>query len=205
MSAAGRGGANISPSSMTYAVELWLREMGYQLCDGFSVNTPYFTASPQIKGVFEDEEDRFDRERHSLLCAFRQGTLLRKNLETVKVDVLGKPRNVLSILQVEDVKSQSVNHFITPRGFLHILGEKLKVAGEDPRNGVYFTNIQTGVETKTDSLDIAKNLLKRISLIVPPLEPGEYRLGITTQYSSNKRQTLKEPHTAMFHHILNVQ
>jgi len=36
--AATRGGANITAASMEHAVRLWLGEMAYQLCDGFSVN-----------------------------------------------------------------------------------------------------------------------------------------------------------------------
>lgn len=47
-----RGGADISVSSMEHATELFLKEMAYQLCDGFSVNTGYFNASVSIKGTF---------------------------------------------------------------------------------------------------------------------------------------------------------
>ncbi|MDR1436500.1 MAG: DUF4469 domain-containing protein, partial [Candidatus Symbiothrix sp.] len=38
-------------------VNLWLREMAYRLCDGFSVNTGWFTAAVHIKGVFRSMDD----------------------------------------------------------------------------------------------------------------------------------------------------
>lgn len=49
--AVNRGGADVSASAMQHATELFLKEMAYQLCDGYSVNTGYFTASTLIRGV----------------------------------------------------------------------------------------------------------------------------------------------------------
>ena len=37
-SAVNSGGADISESAMTHAVELWLKGMTYRSCDGFAVN-----------------------------------------------------------------------------------------------------------------------------------------------------------------------
>ena len=37
-SAVARGGADISAAAMEHAVNLWLKEMGYRLCDVFSAN-----------------------------------------------------------------------------------------------------------------------------------------------------------------------
>jgi hypothetical protein len=53
-SAASSGGADISVSAMEHAVNLFLKEMGYQLCDGFSVNTGWFTAGLQVRGVVDN-------------------------------------------------------------------------------------------------------------------------------------------------------
>ncbi|WP_221411280.1 DNA-binding domain-containing protein [Empedobacter tilapiae] len=43
-----RGGADVSATAMEHATELFLKEMAYQLCDGFSVNTGYFTAGQKL-------------------------------------------------------------------------------------------------------------------------------------------------------------
>jgi hypothetical protein len=59
-SAVKRGGATISAQAMTNAVTQWLKEMGYLLCDGFSINTGWFTASANIRGVW-------DRDRKSVV------------------------------------------------------------------------------------------------------------------------------------------
>jgi hypothetical protein len=38
IAAESRGGASLSASAMEHAVNLWLKEMAYQLCDGYSIN-----------------------------------------------------------------------------------------------------------------------------------------------------------------------
>ncbi|MCL2101260.1 MAG: hypothetical protein FWH22_06055 [Fibromonadales bacterium] len=51
-SATKRGGADVSATAMEHAVNLWLKEMAYLLCDGFAVNTGWFMAAPKIRGTF---------------------------------------------------------------------------------------------------------------------------------------------------------
>jgi hypothetical protein len=65
-----RGGADISSASMQHGVNLFLKEMAYQLCDGYFVNTGYFTASPLVKGVFNNPANTFDPARHNILFQF---------------------------------------------------------------------------------------------------------------------------------------
>ena len=52
LAATTRGGSDVSAAAMEHAVNLWLKEMAYSLCDGFSVNTGYFTAQACIRGSF---------------------------------------------------------------------------------------------------------------------------------------------------------
>lgn len=59
-SAVNRGGAATTAEAMEHNVNLFFKEMGYQLCDGYSVNTGYFTASTLIKGVFNSSDETFN-------------------------------------------------------------------------------------------------------------------------------------------------
>jgi hypothetical protein len=43
------GGADVSEDAMEHAVNLFLKEMAYSLCDGYSVNTGWFTVKAQIR------------------------------------------------------------------------------------------------------------------------------------------------------------
>jgi len=199
-----RGGANISAASMEHAVNLWLKEMAYQLCDGFSVNTGWFTVSAHIKGVFNSPAETFNPDKHTLLFSFNQGTLLRREIATTEVQILGVSDSGLNIVQVTDVKTSSVNDLLTPNRNLRISGTRLKIAGDNPANGVFFVNQDTDERFPVEADDIVTNNPSELIIVIPALAAGTYRLEVTTQYSANKRQPLIEPRTAQFDRPLTV-
>ena len=203
-SATTRGGADISAAAMEHAVNLWLKEMAYNLCDGFSVNTGWFTASANIKGVFNSPTEKFNPKKHSILFVFNQGSQLRKEIETVTVDIVGVADLGLFIGQVTDVKTGSVNDLITTNRNLRITGGKLKIAGDNPANGVYFINQTTQQRTKVEASDIVTNMPSEVMVVIPDLLVGTYQLELTTQYGGNSKNFLKEPRTAVFDKILTV-
>ena len=202
-SAVSRGGADISSSSMQHGVSLFLKEMAYLLCDGFSVNTGYFTASPLIKGVFGSPQETFDPEKHALLFQFNQGDTLRSELSSVEIEIMGVADTGLSISQVIDVKTGSVNDLLTPSRNLKINGSKIKVAGEHAGNGVYFVNQASGESTKVDPSDMVTNNPSELIIVIPELAAGTYKLQVTTQYTTGT--PLKEPRTVIFDKVLTVQ
>jgi hypothetical protein len=127
--AVARGGADVSAAAMNHAVELWLKEMACQLCDGFSINAGWFWASVPIKGVFNTPNEHYNPEKHTILFEFQQGAALRKELPTVTVDILGVAESGPQIFEVTDMKTGSVNDLMTPGRNLKINGQKIKIAG----------------------------------------------------------------------------
>jgi hypothetical protein len=177
--------------------------MGYQLCDGFSVNTGWYTAGPQVRGVANTPQEQYDKDKHSLLFEFHQGSLLRKELENVNVEIIGVADTEAAIAQVIDVKTGSVNDLLTPNRNLKIAGYKIKIAGENAANGIYFVNRVTAERTKVDSSDIVINNPSELIVVIPELAAGTYLLEVTTQYAVGS--LLKEPRTATFDKTLTVQ
>ncbi|MDR1761160.1 MAG: DUF4469 domain-containing protein [Bacteroidales bacterium] len=201
--AVSRGGADVSIAAMEHSVSLFLKEMAYLLCDGYSVNTGYFTATPLIKGVFNSPTENFNPDKHSILFQFNQGETLRAELSNIEVEILGVADTLLSIAQITDVKSGSVNDLLTPSRNLKISGHKLKIAGDNEVNGVYFVNQSTQARTKVDALDIVTNNPSELIIVIPELPAGSYKLEAVTQYAVSS--LLKEPRTAVFNKILTVQ
>jgi hypothetical protein len=199
-----RGGANISAEAMEHAVGLFLKEMAYCLCDGFSVSAGWFTAQTTIKGVFNSAGENFDHAKHSVLFDFQQGALLRKELANVEVDILGVADASLVITQVLDVKTGSVNDVLTPNRNLKISGSKIKIAGEDEANGIYFINTETNERVKVDASDIVTNNPSELIIVTPALAAGTYKVEVTSQFSTGGN-LLKEAKTAIFERILTVQ
>jgi hypothetical protein len=203
VSAVTRGGADISAAAMEHAVLLFLTEMGYLLCDGFTINVEWFTAGPLVKGVANSPKEQYNKEKHTLVFEFHQGSLLRKEIENVTVEILGVADTGAFIEQALDVKSGSVNDLLTPNRPLKIAGYKIKVAGDNPANGIFFVNQSTGERTKVDDSDIVTNNPSELIVVIPDLSAGTYQLEVITQYSIGV--VLKESRSALFDKILTVQ
>lgn len=203
-SAATRGGADVSDAAMSHAVELFLKEMAYRLCDGFAVNTGYFTAMPVVRGVFLNPNETFDPQRHTLQFQFTQGELMRREIEDVEVKIMGVAETGLYIGQVEDMKSRTVNEVLTPGFNLRVTGTKLRVVGDKPGVGIFFRETATNTATKVDEGDIVINNPSELMIIIPALPAGTYQLEVTTQYSTGNK-LLKEVRSAVFDRPLTVK
>lgn len=203
-SAVSRGGAAASAESMEHHVNLFLKEMAYQLSDGYSVNTGYFTAGTLIKGVFNSPTENFNVDKHAILYQFNQGDLLRKELPGISVEITGVGDSSISITEVLDVKTGSVNDLLTPNRNLKIKGYKLKLAGENSTVGVYFVNQTTAERIQVDAVDVVTNNPSELVIVTPALAVGTYNLEVVSQFSGNATP-LREPRTSTFEKSLTVK
>lgn len=199
-----RGGADVSAPAMEHAVELFLKEMAYQLCDGYSVNTGYFTAGTNIRGVFDTASEAYNPEKHSIFFQFSQGQKLRSEIPNIEVSILGIADYTSAILQVTDVKTGSINDLLTPGRNLRIAGNKIKVAGDHPDNGIFFVDTVTQSRVQVEASEIVTNNPSELIIIIPALPAGSYRLEIVTQFTYGNL-LLKEPRTGELDKVLTVQ
>ncbi|MDR2683089.1 MAG: DUF4469 domain-containing protein [Dysgonamonadaceae bacterium] len=203
-SAVARGGADTTVAAMEHNVNLWLQEMGFLLCDGFTITTEWFTVTVHIRGVFNSSQEHFDPEKHTVLFEFHQGSRLRRELSSVQIDVLGVADSGIFIAQVEDVKTGSVNDLLTPGRNLKITGQKIRIAGEKAGVGIRFrSEDDPNAVYPVASEDIVINNPSELLIVIPALPAGAYRLEISTQFSAGKQQ-LNEPRTAVFDKILEA-
>lgn len=200
--AVNRGGADVSAAAMLHATDLFLKEMAYQLCDGYSVNTGYFTASTQIRGVFNSPTEAFNSQKHSILFQFNQGEKLRSEIPNIEINVLGVADPSAAILQVKDIKTGTLNDLLTPERNLKISGSKIKIAGDNPAVGVYFIDTATQARTAVDPSDMVTNNPSELIVIIPALPSGSYTLEVVTQFAVGS--LLKEPRTAVFDKVLTI-
>ena len=198
-----RGGAASTAEAMEHNVNLFLKEMAYQLMDGYSINTGYFTANAQVRGVFDSSKETFNPEKHSILFRFNQGDILRKEIPNVTVQIMGIGDSSIVISHVVDSKTGSVNDMITPGGTLKIKGGKLKIAGDNPDIGVYFED-QHNNRYKVEANDIIVNNPSELIVMIPSLPAGSYKLVVNTQFSQGAN-LLKEPRMTVYDKILTIQ
>jgi hypothetical protein len=201
--AVNRAKAPTTPEAMEHNVGLFLKEMAYQLMNGFAINTGYFTASAQVRGVFNNSRETFDPRKHSILFRFNQGDLLRKEIPNVTVQIMGLGESGIIISHVVDHKTGSVNDLLTPGGTLKIRGGKLRIAGDHIDVGVSFED-EAGNAVKVAEQDIIVNNPSELIVEIPALIPGKYKLVINSQYTGSST-LLKDVRTAVYEKLFTVQ
>ena len=98
-----------------------------------------------LSGVFDGEAPKFDPEKNKVGVTFTPGKALLDALKEVTFN-LNKATTGPVINQVTDVRTGSVNGQITPGKNLIITGANLLVKGDNPANGIYFTNDEPDAE-----------------------------------------------------------
>lgn len=192
-----------NPENMEYYVNLFFEEMTELLTRGYNINTGYFKAAAKINGTFDYENDDFDIDRHKVNFKFSQGINMRKIAAETKAEILHlRPFNFV-IGQVTDCFTGSVGELLTPGKNLIINGIKIKLIGDDPAIGVYFINESTGERTKVESNEMAVNQNNKLIIVIPPLQAGDYRLEVVTQYSGGGTP-LTEPRSCSLVQTLKV-
>ena len=190
-----RGGADTTVQAMIHNVNLFLKEMAYQICNGYAINTGYFQANTLIKGTFSNPLEEFDPKKHNVNFLFKSGNLLKQEIPKIRVKVNGLAGKMSFITDLTDIKTGSVNNLLTPNRNLKINGTKIKIVGDDS-TGIFFTHQPSGDIYKVDSMDIVSNKPSELIIIIPDLRKGTYTLSLKTQFTSGT--LLKEPKVISF-------
>lgn len=174
----------------------------YFIEQGYGINLPFININYSISGVFENATDTYDANRHKINILVHLGKELRK-INTANIPLVKQttPHNQSLITQVLDIASQKTDSILTSGNMLQILGNLIKIDGTDAGNGVFFINQSTQAEVKAQF--IANNTPKSLTLLIPALPAGEYKVKVVTQYSGGGN-TIKLPKSILFDKILTV-
>ena len=175
-----------------------------QLCNGASVEFGLGYYGLGISGVFYGDNASWDSSKHSLYVKATPTSALRTQVKGVSVNVRGMAASGSFVNSVLDVSSGEENARLTPGGAVNMTGTKIKIAGDNPANGISLTNQADGSVTLVPANSIAMNDPSKIIFIVPAALPaGDYKLSVTTQFS-NPSTLLKEPRTYTFDYVLSI-
>lgn len=202
-SAVARGGAHTTAAAMEANAILFFKEMAYRLADGFSINTGYFLASTNIKGVFESPTETFNKEKHNVSFQFRQGEIMRSMIPDIEVDLLGVAETGPFIGQVFDVKTATTNDTLSPGHILKLAGSKIKITGNLSDIGIFFIALADGLKTAVSIKEVATNNPSELIFIIPALNAGDYEVEVVTQYSGGGAP-LKSSRSSILNKVLTV-
>ena len=198
-----RGGFTGNYQDLVEYVRQFFDEAAYQLCDGFSVNTGYYSLHPRIGGTWENELEHYDPSKHPIRFSFRALKPLRDLASHIEVLIEGVAETGGFIAEITDITSEAVNETLTPGGMFALAGHKIRIAGDHADCGVYFVNAAVPAQKVKVSGHLADNTASRIVGIIPELAAGQWRVEAVTQFSSGSF-TLKEPRTIDFAPVLSV-
>jgi hypothetical protein len=196
---------DLNPTTLRASLDI-LKEIAVEeVTNGASVQFGLGFFSLDVKGVFIGDHAAWDPAVHSLHVKTAASVELRQAIKHIHVNVRGMASSGTVINTVRDVASGEENKYITPGGGINLAGNKIKIAGDNPANGIHFINQGDGTETPVPATAILVNDPKKLSFIAPAaLTAGDYKLSITTQYAGSAT-LLKEPRTFVFEYILAVQ
>jgi hypothetical protein len=194
-------GAGLTRSDILSVLEAEKQVLAAIVAEGGAINTELFSAYPSIQGVFTPGSEP---DAHTARLNLHPGKALRDALSGVKTRKVTAPPTGTVIETVTDIKSGSVNAVLTPNRDLRVTGSKLKIAGEEEDNGIYFVNLADGARIKVDPTDIVENNPSSLLVVIPSLYAGTYNVQIVTQYSSGGTP-LKTPRTTTFDKPLTVE
>jgi hypothetical protein len=199
-----RGGTQMKPAAMEYAVREFLAEMTYQLTNGMAVNLEHMHISPSVKGTFKSPNDTFDNARHSLEYNFQEGPELRRAVSRTKVVVQGKKENLSGIQTLTDQASGTTDKLLTPKHIATIRGRNIKIVGDEREAGINLIDVESGECFRVPLTDIGCNQAQKVTFIVPDLPQGKYTLELHTLHTGGGRVSEKPIIHAYNHEALTV-
>jgi hypothetical protein len=188
-----RGGFTGNYDNLVSNVKRFFDEAAYQLCNGFAVNTRYFSIYPNVGGTFDSVVRGHDARKHPVTFRFRARSPLRALAGRVTIEIEGLADVSGRIGELLDISTESVNGILTPGGVFAITGRKIKISGENPAVGVYFASAEDAERRVKVGGHLVENTATKVIGSVPALEAGAWKAEIWTQFSGYGSKGLKEP------------
>jgi hypothetical protein len=187
-----RGGYGGDYEDLVEGIKQFFDEMAYQLCDGFAVNTGYYSVHPNVGGTFNNTTEIHDHKKHPITFRFRTGSKLRRLVEHIGVDIEGIADTSGYIDEFIDIEEDSINAHYLPGNQFILHGHKIKIAGDDPGVGLYFVPVDDPSKTMKVTR-IAENSPSRIIGVAPGTGSSPVKIEIRTQYTGTSNTFLKNP------------
>ena len=189
-----RGGFTGNYEELVEYVRKFFDEAAYQLCDGFAVNTGYFSVHPNIGGTFNSANDVHDNKKNPVGFRFRTGSKLRRLAQFIAVEIEGVADTKGYIDEFFDINAVTVNETVTGNGQFVIAGHKIKIVGDDPECGIYFEPIGEPQNRIKVIAPFAENSSSKIIGMTPfSVTDKVFRVILVTQYTGTNNRLLKEP------------
>lgn len=184
--------SGLKKETIAHVLGLFDRVVTRLLLSGNRVNTGLFNATAAFKGSIKGST--WNSAENKIIVKFSPGVAIREAIKDTNVNVVAQKGEVAYIANVLD-RATGLTNGTASQGFpLEILGNKIKVEGDDELVGVSLVDVD-GAETKIDLRKLTDNDPSRVVFVVPEgLKNGVYYVRLTTMHCGSG-QFLKAPRT----------
>jgi len=184
-----RGGYEGGLDESIKTVNHFFKEMMYQLCDGFSVNTGWFTISVSIGGLFHSVKEAFDPKKHKVSFRFNMLKAMRDLTSQIEIAINGHIDEPAFISEFNDMEDTGGGNDFVPGHVCEIVGRRLKIDGNAAETGLWLVPVADPSQRKKITR-IISNTVSRIEFIPVATDFAENRIEIRTRYSGIADQPL---------------
>jgi len=179
-----RGGYDGGHDEAVKTVNHFFKEMMYQLCDGFSVSTGWFTVTAHIGGLFHSVKETFDPKKHKVSFKFHMLKAMKALTSLIEITINGHIEDPAFISEFNDMEiHDSGNHF-EPGHVCEIVGRRIKIEGDPVKVGLWMVPVLDSTK-RVQITRIVDNGASRIQFIPVATDYEENRLEIRTDYSGS--------------------
>src|SRR5699024_3748074 len=182
-------GSILKPTETNAVINNYWQTITDYISRGEAYRDEHISTRFSISGVFQNDEDQFDTERHQVLVSVLPKNTVTDAVEEISLRRVDSRHVVPEVDSVYDWGSATNDDIITPDDVLEVRGNHLKLHDNVPEEGVFFVNQSNGTEAQVSQ--IRTNEPKTLTLRIPDgLAAGSYRLEVrTTRYDSDKLRT----------------
>ena len=197
-----RGGFKGDFKELVNNVMRYHDEVIYKLCDGYAVNTGYYTIYPNVGGTFNGERDKPEPKKNPLTIRFQPLKPLRNIAKKIRIVNQGFASTSASISEYIDTDENAVNSILVPGNAFIITGDKIKISAEDPDSGVFFVH-KDDPEQAVKAVRIIENNPSKVIGIAPDVG-FDCRVEVRTRFTGSDRTPLKNIRSITSRFVLEV-
>ena len=171
--------STVSEEEAKSVIIAFQKTIGFYLKEGYGVDMGFMTLAPRVSGVFENENDSFDKNRHKIGVRARlDRSFVNEIRENALIQKSYRPGTGPSVSSVFDVTGGFVANRCLPGGTVQLLGKNLKFDLNNPKDGIYFLD-SANVETRVDPFFVERHSPSALEFEMPMhVPPGEYRIEV---------------------------
>ena len=161
----------------------------YQLSDGFSINTDWFTINVSFSGVFHSVKEPFTPPKHKVTFSFHMLKAMRALTPHIEVVVNGHIEDPAFIAEFRDMEETMPINMFDEGHVCEIIGQRIKIEGPQAEVGIWMVPVMDSTKAKKVTR-IVRNEPSLVEFVPVATGFADNRIEIRTRFSGSSTPLL---------------